>query len=258
MPATKRIARLKMTTIISALVILSIILSVGAVSAAIFATLRQQALESGHAEQQVNLRIAATILERRLTNGMAMWTEDNSRMTMFRLFYIPEFKDTQNVDAVTRVTGQPAILYELDAATGNFVSRNSSLKSTDGTLVGLADITIPAGSAAAVGADRQRGLDRRNRNPRHALLRRHAAHHHAQRPAHRRHPGPRPAQRAKRQRQCHADAHRHRRRRRHHPPRPHRLFRLAPHQPAPSRASPASCAPSPKAPTTPKCPTLPT
>ena len=123
---TFRTAGRRMTTVIAGLVITSIILSVGAVSTAIFATLHQQSIESGRVQQQANLRIAATILERSFTNVRLMWSEDGM-LEAFKLFSFPNMTDNEPVEAVTNVTGQDVSIFEFNAETGELVARLTSL-----------------------------------------------------------------------------------------------------------------------------------
>src|SRR5689334_9290485 len=104
-----RAASRRMTTIISGLVILSIILSVGAVSATIFVTLRNQAVSEGQTQQQANLRVAATILERRINNAKVIWSDDGE-MTAFRTLAAPDVRDVTAIDAVVSVTKQQAMV----------------------------------------------------------------------------------------------------------------------------------------------------
>ena len=103
----KQIARLlgnvRMTTTILVLVMLSIIGSIGAVSAAIYMNLHAQAMADGEVQQQTNLGVAATILERRISGSVLTWTEEGEIAT-FQSWAIPPFYDTEVIDSVTRVS----------------------------------------------------------------------------------------------------------------------------------------------------------
>ncbi|HWA18070.1 MAG TPA: methyl-accepting chemotaxis protein [Devosia sp.] len=148
MAAPPRAARLKMTTIISALVILSIILSVGVVSATIFVTLRIQGVEAGQAQQGINLRAAATILEKRFINARLI-TSDTGDMVGIRIFTFPEFNDHSSIDAVTSVTHQEAVVFAYDPATGALAGANGSFTRADGTLAPPAEAALSADTPAA-------------------------------------------------------------------------------------------------------------
>ena len=118
----KMIARLlgnvRMTTTILVLVMLSIIGSIAAVSGVIYMNLYSQAMADGEEQQQTNLGVAATILERRISGSVLTWTEEGEIAT-FQSWAIPPFYDTEVIDSVTRVTRQDAAIYVIDTATGD-------------------------------------------------------------------------------------------------------------------------------------------
>ena len=60
------LGNIKMTTAIAALVLVAIIGSIAAVSGAIYMSLHAQSITDSEAQQETNLAVAATILERRL------------------------------------------------------------------------------------------------------------------------------------------------------------------------------------------------
>lgn len=137
-----------MTTVISALVILSIIVSVAAVSATIFATLRIQGVESGQTQQATNLRAAATILEKRFINARLL-VSDAGDMVGIRIFTFPEFNDHSAIDAVTSVTHEQAVVFTFDPATGGLIGANGSFKLADGTLAPAAETALAGETSAA-------------------------------------------------------------------------------------------------------------
>ncbi len=130
----KSIARIlgnvRMTTTILVLVMTSIIGSIAAVSASIYFNLYAQAMEDSRVQQQTNLGVAATILERRISGSVLSWAEDGS-IAAFQSWAIPPFYDSEVIDSVTRVTKQDAAIYVLDAASGNLVAKTTSVKLAD-------------------------------------------------------------------------------------------------------------------------------
>ena len=132
----KMIARLlgnvRMTTTILVLVMLSIIGSIAAVSGVIYMNLHSQAMADGEVQQQTNLGVAATILERRISGSVLTWTEEGEIAT-FQSWAIPPFYDTEVIDSVTRVTRQDAAIYVTDPATGDMVAKTTSIALADGT-----------------------------------------------------------------------------------------------------------------------------
>ncbi len=131
----KRVARLlgnvRMTTTILVLVMLSIIGSIAAVSGAIYLSLHDQSIADSQVQQETNLGVATTILERRISGSVLTWNEEG-KIAAFQSWAIPPFYDTEVIDSVTRVTRQDAAIYVTDGATGNMVSKTTSLTLPDG------------------------------------------------------------------------------------------------------------------------------
>jgi methyl-accepting chemotaxis protein len=142
----KALGNIRMTTTILVLVMGAIIASIGAVSASIYLNLRAQSLESSVAQQETNLGVTATILERRISGSVLEWNEDGS-IAKFQSWAIPPFYDTEIIDSVSRVTRQGAAILVMDATSGEFVSKTTSVMREDGTR--LEDLRIGPDSAAA-------------------------------------------------------------------------------------------------------------
>ena len=136
---------IRMTTAISALVLISIIGSIAAVSGAIYMNLHASSMADSRVQQQTNLAVAATILERRISGSVLNWTEDG-QMDAFQSWAIPPFYDTEIIDSVTRVTQQDATIYVLDSATQTLMGKTTSIEAADGTRV--ADLVIDPASPA--------------------------------------------------------------------------------------------------------------
>ncbi len=136
---------IKMTTAIAALVLVSIIGSIAAVSGAIYLNLHAQSVIDSEAQQETNLAVAATILERRISGSVLNWTDEGT-MDAFQSWAVPPFYDTEIIDSVTRVTKQDATIYVLDSATQVLAGKTTSLAAADGTRV--ADLTLDASSPA--------------------------------------------------------------------------------------------------------------
>jgi methyl-accepting chemotaxis protein len=128
----RALGNVRMTTTILVLVLASIIGSIAAVSASIYFNLYNQAMHDSRVQQQTNLGVAATILERRISGSVLSWAEDGT-ISAFQSWAIPPFYDSEVIDSVTRVTKQDAAIYVLDAASGDFVAKTTSLKLADDT-----------------------------------------------------------------------------------------------------------------------------
>ncbi|WP_375599148.1 methyl-accepting chemotaxis protein [Devosia sp. Naph2] len=144
----KKIARflgnVRMTTTILVLVMLSIIGSIAAVSSAIYFSLHAQSMADSKVQQETNLGVAATILERRISGSVLTWNEEGA-IASFQSWAIPPFYDSEVIDSVTRVTKQDAAIYVTDSATGDMVAKTTSLmadaetRAVGGTLAGDSD-----------------------------------------------------------------------------------------------------------------------
>ncbi|WIY52492.1 methyl-accepting chemotaxis protein [Devosia sp. YIM 151766] len=146
----KSIARLlgnvRMTTTILVLVLASIIGSIAAVSASIYFSLHAQALNDSTLQQETNLGVAATVLERRISGSVLTWADDGTIAT-FQSWAIPPFYDTEVIDSVTRVTKQDAAIYVIASDSGDIVAKTTSIALADGTRA--VDGILPADSPAA-------------------------------------------------------------------------------------------------------------
>src|SRR5690554_5068905 len=136
---------IRMTTAIAALVLFAIIGSIAAVSGTIYINLHARSLADSKVQQDTNLAVAATILERRISGSVLLWTEEGV-MDTFQSWAIPPFYDTAIIDSVTRVTKQDASIYVLDEASQVMAAKTTSIDAGDGTR--LADLTLDAASPA--------------------------------------------------------------------------------------------------------------
>ncbi|MCR6672299.1 hypothetical protein [Devosia ginsengisoli] len=79
---------IKMTTTIAALVLIGIIGSIAVVSGAIYMSLHAQSMADSKVQQETNLAVAATILERRISGSVLNWTEEGT-MDAFQSWAVP-------------------------------------------------------------------------------------------------------------------------------------------------------------------------
>jgi len=126
------LGNVRMTTTILVLVLASIIGSIAAVSASIYFSLHAQAMQDSRVQQETNLGVAATVLERRISGSVLSWKEDGT-IAAFQSWAIPPFYDTEVIDSVTRVTKQDAAIYVLSTETGDMVAKTTSMELPDGT-----------------------------------------------------------------------------------------------------------------------------
>ncbi|MBK1795413.1 cache domain-containing protein [Devosia sp. WQ 349] len=121
-----------MTTSILLLVMVSIIGSVGAISHTLYLTMHQRSIDESEIQQDTNLAVAATILERRISGSILTMAEDGS-IVSFQSWAVPPFYDNDVIDSVSRVTKQDAAIYVLEKETGDLVAKTTTLLAADGS-----------------------------------------------------------------------------------------------------------------------------
>ena len=137
----KFLANLKMTNAIAAMVLCSIVLSIGSVSVSIYKNLHELSVRESIIQQDTNIGVAATILERQLSLSDLVWSEDG-KIASFTGFNLPPFLDNGVIDSITRITKQDATVYGYDESSAEFRAMTTSLvKDTGGRAT---DMTIAA------------------------------------------------------------------------------------------------------------------
>ncbi|WP_082092721.1 methyl-accepting chemotaxis protein [Devosia epidermidihirudinis] len=139
------LGNIRLTTAIAALVVFAIIGSIAAVSGAIYLNLHATSLAESQTQQQTNVGVAATILERRITGSTVEFAEDGS-LAAFQTWAIPPIVTNEIIDSVTRVTKQDASIYVLDQATETFIGKTTSLAAADGAR--MSDLSLGTDSPA--------------------------------------------------------------------------------------------------------------
>jgi methyl-accepting chemotaxis protein len=129
------LGRLSLRFVISALVIVAIVTSIGVVAGAIYFNMRASMIEQGREQQAANLKTAATIFAS-ATNGkggtVVNWGEDG-QMGQVTLWALLPFFDTELVDGISRVTGAETAIYIADKDTKELVVNTTTLQRADGT-----------------------------------------------------------------------------------------------------------------------------
>ncbi|WEK04437.1 MAG: methyl-accepting chemotaxis protein [Candidatus Devosia phytovorans] len=126
---------IKLTTMIAALVISAIIVSVAAVTAAIYVNLNASTRETAANQQVVNLEMAATILQTSLPGAEVTWTADD-HIEAIRAWAMPqEFLSHEMVDSIARVTGEAATIFAWDEASQDFVRLTTTILGNDGNRI---------------------------------------------------------------------------------------------------------------------------
>tara|TARA_R110002020_G_scaffold226907_4_gene437418 strand:- start:82 stop:2181 length:2100 start_codon:yes stop_codon:yes gene_type:complete len=122
---------IKLTTAIAGLVLTSIAVTIIAFSASGYFNLRSQSVDQAVAQQDANLQVAGTILEKRLSGSALTWAEDGT-IAAFQTYSLPFFHDTGAIDSVTHITKGEAAIFGLDNASQQFIAKSTSLPAPDG------------------------------------------------------------------------------------------------------------------------------
>ncbi|MBJ3786305.1 methyl-accepting chemotaxis protein [Devosia sediminis] len=137
----------RLTTAIAVLLLISIGVTILAYSTSTYLSLRGQAVGQAVAQQDADLKTAATVYERRLNGSVLTWSEEDGSIVSFTTYSIPNFYDTGAVDSVTRVTGGETVIFGRDEA-GQFIAKSSSFETAEGERV--VDFVLDPASPAAV------------------------------------------------------------------------------------------------------------
>jgi methyl-accepting chemotaxis protein len=126
------LSNIRMTSAIAALVIVSILLSVAVVSAAIYINLSSELRSQAETQQQSNLKTAATILANNLPGAEVTWDE-NGGITKVGTWAMPrQFLNHEIVDSIVRLTGETATVFGWDEAQADFVRMTTTIVDENG------------------------------------------------------------------------------------------------------------------------------
>jgi len=140
------IGNIKLTTMIAALVISAIIVSVSVISAAIFINLSASTTENAMRQQVANLKTAATIVEGSLPGAEVEWNETGD-IAAIRTWAMPrQFLDNGLVDSIARVTGEAATIFGWDPVEQDFMRITTTIEGADGARI----LGTPLGKTGAV------------------------------------------------------------------------------------------------------------
>ena len=144
---------IRLTTAIAGLLVASIGVTVIAYSVSTYLSLRGQAIGQAVAQQDADLKTAATVYEKRLSGSVITWSEEDGSIVSFTTYSIPNFYDTGAVDSLTRVTGGETAIFGLDAE-GQFIAKSTSFETPDGEreVDFVLDPAGPAAQALAAGS----------------------------------------------------------------------------------------------------------
>ncbi|HHY51043.1 MAG TPA: HAMP domain-containing protein [Alphaproteobacteria bacterium] len=133
-----------MSTAIPMMVVGSVFVAIAAVIAALYLNL--SAGVGGRAEDALDhaMRAAAAVLEVNIPSLEANWS-DAGEVEAILIRNMPKFRNTNVVDTLAQVTGATVSIYALDAATGTYLRKTTSIAQPDGTR----ELDVPLAPAVA-------------------------------------------------------------------------------------------------------------
>ncbi|MHA6729601.1 methyl-accepting chemotaxis protein [Devosia sp. A369] len=123
---------IKLTTMIAALVISAIIVSVSVVTAAIYLNLSASTRSTALSQQTTNLKTAATIVEGNLPGAEVKWGEAGELAEIHTWAMPRQFLNHDIVDSIARITGEAASIFGWDEASQGFVGMTTTIAGADG------------------------------------------------------------------------------------------------------------------------------
>ncbi len=123
---------IKLTTGIAGLVISAVIVSVAAVSLAIFISLSASVRSDAMAGQVKALKTAATILKGGMSDTNVTWTPEGELDAISTWMMPGQFGKHELVDSIARVTGEAATIFSWDEASQDFVRQSTTIIGADG------------------------------------------------------------------------------------------------------------------------------
>jgi methyl-accepting chemotaxis protein len=123
---------IKLTTMIAALVISAIIVSVAVVTAALYINLSASTRASALDRQIANLKTAATILQGSLPGAEVQWSETGDISKVATWAMPRQFIGHDLVDSIARVTGETATIFGWDEASQDFLRMTTNIVGADG------------------------------------------------------------------------------------------------------------------------------
>ncbi|WP_224703910.1 methyl-accepting chemotaxis protein [Devosia aquimaris] len=129
------VGSIKLTTMIAALVISAVIVSVSVVTLALYLNLSESSRNDAIKQQDTNLKTAATVLQSSLPGAEVEWT-DTGGIAAIRTWAMPkQFTNDELVDSIKRVTGEAATLFGWSEADQDFVRMTTTIVGADGVRI---------------------------------------------------------------------------------------------------------------------------
>jgi methyl-accepting chemotaxis protein len=127
----KLYSRLSITSTLAIIAAGLLAISMFVVGGILYQVALEQAETTALKKQDINLRVAATILEERVEGTKVTWNSEGN-VTRIELAEIPEFADHGMIDVIGRMTGETATVFAWDPETKDFWRKTTNIIKGDG------------------------------------------------------------------------------------------------------------------------------
>ncbi len=124
-------ARLSVTSTLAVVSAGVLTVSMFVVGVILYQVAHEQAQDTALKKQDVNLRVAATILEERVEGARISWKSDGN-VSKIELAEIPSFENHDMIDVIGRMTGETATVFAWDPETKDFWRKSTNIIKGDG------------------------------------------------------------------------------------------------------------------------------
>ncbi|WP_417688919.1 methyl-accepting chemotaxis protein [Roseibium sp.] len=142
---TRFISNMKITTAMAVASGAFLTISMVVVGWIVYSVASNQASENATAKQDVNLRVAATLLNERVEGVKVSWSA-NGNVSRIEIAGLPEFTSHELIDSIGRMTGETATIFAWDPETKDFWRKTTNIIKPDGNRA----VGTPLGQKGAV------------------------------------------------------------------------------------------------------------
>ncbi len=142
---TRLLSRMKITTAMAMASGGFLALAMIAVGMIVYSVANNQATENATNKQDVNLRVAATLMNERVDGVNVNWGADGN-VSRIEIAVLPEFTSHDLIDSIGRMTGETATIFAWDPETQDFWRKTTNIIKPDGNRA----VGTPLGQKGAV------------------------------------------------------------------------------------------------------------
>ncbi len=139
------LSKMKMTTAMAVACGGFLALAMLVVGFIVYTVADNQAIQGALAKQDINLRVAATLLHERVDDVKVSWNGDGN-VSRIEIAELPEFTSHEMIDSIGKMTGETATVFAWDPETKDFWRKTTNIIKPDGKRA----VGTPLGQKGAV------------------------------------------------------------------------------------------------------------